>query len=109
MKVLVDEVKASAGLSRRTLSTDAGQSHDWVNTVIDGRAKDPGAVALAKMCEAHDYNVRWLITGLGPKLVDRRADFLAARERGEAAPAPTQDEIAVRLLGEGRKPRKSTP
>jgi hypothetical protein len=111
MEMLADEVKASDGISRRQLSTDAGQSHDFVGTVISGRSADPGGLSLARICEAHGYNVRWLLTGLGPKLVDRGDDFKAARERGEPPPEPrgsSADEAARRVLEERRPKRPPT-
>lgn len=108
LEELADTVKLSEGVSRRKLSTDAGQSHDFVNTVIGGRSKDPGALALARICEAYGYNVRWLVAGLGPKFVDRNDDGKWALERGEPQPAPrgsVADEAARRVL-EDRQPRK---
>jgi hypothetical protein len=110
MRIIVDEMKKD-GLSRRKLSATAGQSHAWVDTVLKpslGDSAGPGAIALARLCEEYGYNVRWLITGLGPKLVDRLDDERAARERGEPAPVPrgssAADEAALRLL-EGRRGR----
>ena len=108
MKEMADALKLD-GHSRRGLSESVGQSHDWINTIIHGRSLDPGAISVAKLCEAHGFNVRWLLTGLGPKLVDRLEDERAARERGEPKPPPrgtTADENAQRLLERG--PRKRT-
>jgi hypothetical protein len=93
MRTLVDEVK----VSRRKLSAVAEQSHAWVDTVLSGASTDPGGVALARLCEEYGYNVRWLVTGLGPKFVDRVEDERWARERGEIR-AVTADERAKRLL-----------
>lgn len=108
--MLADEVKASDGVSRRTLSTDVAlQSHDFVGTIIKGRSKDPGAIALTRICEAYSYNVRWLLTGLGPKFVDRRADEMAARERNDPPPPPRgtpADEAVLRVLDEKRPERR---
>lgn len=109
--MLADEVKAADKVSRRTLSTDAGQSHDFVGTIINGRSTDPGGLSLARICETYGYNVRWLLTGLGPKLIDRAADYKAARERGEPPPAPRgseADEAARRVLEE-RRPKRPAP
>lgn len=111
METLADEVKASDGVSRRKLSTDAGQSHDFVGTIINGRSRDPGGLSLARICETYGYNVRWLLTGLGPKLVDRGLDYQAARERGEPPIAPrgsAADEAARRVLEE-RRPKRLPP
>lgn len=98
LAVIVDELKLD-GRSMRSLSEAVGQSHAWLGSIIEGNSKKPAAVPLARLCEDHGYNVRWLLTGLGPKYVDRRDDERWARERGEPAPVPTTpDEVAQRLL-----------
>lgn len=120
------------GLDRRTLSETAMRSHGWVDSVLKGRATGkaagPGAIALARFCEEYGYNVRWLITGLGPKLINREDDVRAARERNEAppmltvpshppspsAPPPaarrgTADAVAQRLLEERPARRRTRP
>lgn len=102
LRALVADVKKQdESISERSLSIGAGQSHAWLTSVINGTSKDPGGVALARLCENHGYSVRWLITGLGPKFIDRKDDERAAKERGEPLPPPrgsAVDELAERML-----------
>jgi len=94
LREIVDELKA-AGHDRRSLSEIAKRSHGWVDSVLvgdaEGNAAGPGAIALARLCEEFGYNVRWLVTGLGPKVIDRADDVRAARERSELQPQPRRE------------------
>ena len=109
MAELVEELKAD-GHDRRTLSKAAKRSHAWVDSALKPqRAKGagPGAIALGRLCEEYGYNLRWLVTGLGPKMIDRFDDERAARERSERPlrlRGTIADEEALRLLESG--PRK---
>lgn len=79
---MVDELK-ELGHVRRDLSADAGKSHAWVDSLLKGKPKSPEVIPLARLAERHGYNVRWLVTGRGPKRVDPELDARAARERGD--------------------------
>ncbi len=102
MQQIVDELKKQKRASKRSLSLASGQSKEFVNTIINNRSKEPGAVSLATMCEKFDYNVRWLLTGLGPKVVDRADDARAALERDD-------DPIEKESLSMAPKPADSAP
>ncbi len=100
---MLDEIKlVKPEVSARSFSNDAGRSHGWLDTVTGKKPKstDPGAISLANLCEAHGYNVRWLLTGLGASRVNPRADEDAAVERGEplVRENETADDAAARRL-----------
>lgn len=74
-------------LSDRDLSLGVDQSHAWLGQILKRRSTNPGAIPLTRLCEAHGYNVRWLVTGQGPRTVNPHDDAWMARERRSPADA----------------------
>lgn len=102
---MVQAIQQATGLPLSALSTTAARtSHGWLSSVKSGKKLlSPEALPLARLCEAYGYNVRWLITGLGPMIVDRADDQRAARERGDARSRPplsVREELLARVADE---------
>ncbi len=106
MEQIADELKKRSRVSKRALSLAAEQSKEFVNTIINGRSTDPGAVSLARMCETYGYNVRWLLTGLGPKVLNPADDARAALERDD--PTPKDGLMGIPKPAESRPRPKPT-
>ncbi len=97
------EMLQEVDVSDRETSLKADASHGFVASIVGRMSTNPAAIPLALLCEAYGYNVRWLITGLGKKIVDPKDDTLAALERGDAQTSRervTANDVAQRLLDE---------
>lgn len=78
--------REAAGLNRSALALRAGLNPSHVRLIEEGEREDPTGTTLAKLAEALEVSLDWLVRGIGP----------APRRKSRRAPAaPATDAVAL--------------
>lgn len=83
----LEHARGIRGLKRATLAQRAGLDPSHVRLIEEGEREHPSATTLAKLAEALDVSLDWLVRGIGDApgeapaevVVDRSAEFSQER------------------------------
>jgi transcriptional regulator with XRE-family HTH domain len=85
----LEHARRAAGLNRSALAVKAGLNPSHVRLIEEGAREDPTGTTLARLAEALDVSLDWLVRGIGdaPEICDPVEilhDEAAAPARGAA-------------------------